>query len=287
MNTNIFDFNENTRAALSSIETDKTIPHAVIIESSDGEEAVNAAKLLSMYAVCRAKDKPCGCCGQCRKAQNAAHPDITYIRLIDKAKFYKIDQIRELIKDTVIVPNDAEAKVYIFEKADLRLDVVQQNALLKVIEEPPKNVYFIFLCENSRRLLVTIRSRCIILRISNSRGIDGEILENAREIIRGILSPMEYSLLKALNVLTDKNSADETLTAASLILRDGLVCSAGGSAKADAELARQLSLKFTKDKLIKMIELTENQKKLISQNANINLLTTRLCGEYRRISWQR
>lgn len=287
MNINAFDFNDNTRAVLNTIEKNGTIPHAIILESDDDAQSANAAKLLSMYAVCNAEERPCGECVHCRKAANDSHPDITYVPLIDKSKFYKIDQIRELIKDTVIIPNEADAKVYIFNKADTRLDIVQQNALLKVIEEPPQNVYFIFICENSRRLLITIRSRCTLLRLTGSREADVEITEKACKIIRGILSPTEYNLLKALNALTDKSESDEILSCVSLVLRDGLVCSVGGNAKTNAELGRQLSLKFTKDKLIKMIELTESQKKLISQNANINLLTTRLCGEYRRISWQR
>ena len=43
----------------------------------------------------------------------------------------------------------------------------------------------------------------------------------------------------------------------------------------------------TKGKIIEMIELTDSSAIKIKQNININLLTTWLCGEYRRISWQR
>ncbi|MBQ1716861.1 MAG: hypothetical protein II025_03070, partial [Ruminococcus sp.] len=61
----------------------------------------------------------------------------------------------------------------------------------------------------------------------------------------------------------------------------------GGDANSDKELARKLASKLTRKKIIEMIELTDSCDYKLRQNSNINLLTTWLCGEYRRILWQR
>lgn len=287
MNTSGFGFDESTEQSLSALESDGRIPHAIIIECSDRQKSLEAAKFLSMYAVCKSQSKPCAHCNQCHKAASCAHADIKYAYPEGKSNSYSIRQLREIIDDAYIRPNEADAKVYIFEEAENRLDVVQQNAILKLIEEPPQNAHFIFTCLNSRGLLVTIRSRCTLVRLKSEIGFDEEILKPARDIVMGILSPREYELLRALNVLSDKERADDILSAVSLILRDGLVFLSSGRAGIDNELGRKLSLSFTSDRLIRMIELTTDSKKKITQNININLLTTWLCGEYRRISWQR
>ena len=94
-------------------------------------------------------------------------------------------------------------------------------------------------------------------------------------------------MLLALNVLSDKENADETLSTVRMLLRDGLAISVGTKAVFNEKLGRELASRFTKGKIIEMIELTDNSAIKIKQNININLLTTWLCGEYRRISWQR
>lgn len=287
VNTSGFDFDRQTVDALSSLESNGRIPHAIIIEGSDKVKTLAAAKFLSMYAVCTADEKPCGVCNQCHKAQNATHADIYYAQPEGKSGGYSIKQLRKIIDDAYIIPNEANTKVYILADAESRLSAVQQNSLLKLIEEPPKNVVFIFTCENSRNFLITIRSRCTILRLRNEHSFDEDILEAARQIVSGMLSSKEYDLLKSLTVLSDKDKADDILSAVTLILRDGLMMLSGGRTRTDAQLARRLSLSFNKRKIMELIEVTESTKTKIAQYININLLTTWLCGEYRRISWQR
>lgn len=287
MNTDVFDFDSSTVSALNSLETNGRIPHAIIIEGSDKDKTLDAAKFLSMYAVCTSAQKPCAVCNQCHKAQNAAHADIYYAQPEGKSGSYSIKQLRKIIDDAYIKPNEADAKVYILADAENRLSAVQQNALLKLIEEPPKNVVFIFTCENSRNFLITIRSRCTIIRLRSEHSFDEEVFRFARQIISGMLSTREYDLLKSLTVLSKKNQAEDILSVVTLILRDGLMLLAGGKPKTDAELGRQLSLSFNKRKIMELIEVTESAKTKITQYINNSLLTTWLCSEYRRISWQR
>ena len=287
MNFSGFDFDESVKEALSALDNHGRIPHAIVIESKNREAALEAARFLSMYVVCTGDSKPCGVCEQCHKAEIKAHADISYAYPEKKSKTYSIEQMRSIIKDAYIRPNEADAKVYVFENADNRLSDIVQNSFLKLLEEPPQNVYFILLCESAQKLLVTILSRCTVVRLKNDVKIGEKPLEYAEKIVKGIISSREYDLLLALNVLADKENADETLSTVRMILRDGLALSIGTNAVFNEKLGKELASRFTKGKIIEMIELTDNSAIKIKQNININLLTTWLCGEYRRISWQR
>ena len=287
MNFSGFDFDGSVKDALSALDNHGRTPHAIIIESKNKESALEAAKFLSMYAVCTRDNKPCKTSEQCRTAEIKCHADISYPRPENKSKTYSIEQMRNIIKDSYIRPNEANAKVYVFEEADNRLTDIAQNSFLKLLEEPPQNVYFILLCESAQKLLVTILSRCTVVRLKNEVKISEKALEYAEKIVRGIISSREYDLLLALNVLSDKENADETLSTVRMLLRDGLAISVGTKAVFNEKLGRELASRLTKGKIIEMIELTDSSAIKIKQNININLLTTWLCGEYRRISWQR
>ena len=287
MNFNGFSFDDGTRSLLEELDRASRVPHAVIIESPDAEKAMQAAVFLSMYALCDREEKPCGKCKNCLNAKNRAHPDVTYLTLQAKKTVYTVEQMRDLIKDAYILPNEANAKAYIFENCDERLSVQAQNTFLKLSEEPPPNVFFILLCRSAQSLLDTILSRFTVIRLKGDKALDKELLTAARDIAGSITENREYPLLKALNALTDKEKACDILSAVKLILRDALVILSGGEARTDEEAALKLAGRLTKSKLIEMIELCDSSSVNIKQNANINLLTTRMCGEFRRITWQR
>ncbi len=287
MNT---DYKPGGKAAdiIKNITESGRLPHAFIIEGG-GDEAAELAKYLSAFAVCSEQDKPCGHCKNCVNAFAKTHADITYVTpdSSSKSKTLTIDRIRELIKDAYIMPNDSDSKVYIFENADSVFSEITQNAFLKLLEEPPKGVYFILLCQSAKGLLPTIISRCSMINLGGEAEIGEDAQKAAETIINGIISLSEYDLLLALRSLADKSLADDILRAVKLILFDAVTVLSGAKASYKPELAKKLSSRFTRKKLLDMIELTDSSKYKLKQNININLLTTQLCGEYRRISWQR
>lgn len=287
MNFSAFDFDENTKEIITTLDNNGRLPHAIIIEAKDKQKSLDLAIFLSMYAVCTESNKPCTTCSQCIKASKKAHSDISYAYPEKKSKTYSIEQIRDIIADAHIRPNEANAKVYIFEEADNRLSVIAQNSFLKLLEEPPKNVFFFLLCENAQKFLITIRSRCNIVKLKSKENFTETSISKGESIVKGILSTREYDLLLALNALTDKDNYDEILSVVRLVLRDGLAIVSGGDSIFNAELGRSVATQFTKRVIIDLINVTENSKIKIKNNININLLTTWLCGEYRRISWQR
>lgn len=276
--------------ALGSLTNGGSLPHAVIIESDSDEKAKRLATLLAMYTLCTGDDRPCGECTHCLKAENGTHPDVTNV-LPDpktKGKIYSMDTIRNIISDASVLPNEARGKVYIFEQTDHRLsNAVNQNALLKLLEEPPANVSFILICKSIQSLLPTILSRCTSVRLKGQELPEGEVLETARKIVSGIVSPSEYDLLLALNELGKNNNAEAVLAAVKILLRDALALLCGAKALCDPGLAKTAAARLTKQKLLQMAELCDDAVQKIKQHANINLLATWLCGEFRRISWQR
>jgi DNA polymerase-3 subunit delta' len=82
-----------------------------------------------------------------------------------------------------------------------------QNALLKVLEEPPKNVIFILLVPSKTLLLDTIISRCVLLSMLDLKLNEDEYFEMANKFIDLLLSGSEYDLVKLISPL-EKSRAD-------------------------------------------------------------------------------
>ena len=263
------------------------LPHALIIESEQEDKAAQLALFLSMAAVCDNAERPCGVCKNCLNAKKKNHPDVQYLQLEPKKKQYTVDQMRALIADAYILPNEANAKVYVLEKCDDRFSTLAQNTFLKLSEEPPQNVFFILLCKSAHRLLTTILSRFTVIRLKGSASFDDDTLAAAKSIAEGIVDAREYPLLKALLCLQNKEQAGDILAAVKQSLRDALVILSGGDAIGDRETAQKLASRLTRKKLLQMMELCDAMLGKIKQNGNINLLITWMCGEFRRITWQR
>ena len=134
----------------------RRLSHAYI---ADG----NAADIIVSIVVCSERNEtgPCTLCKHCQKAAKKIHPDIMEIKKASDKSVITVDQIRELKKDVIVVPNEAERKVYVINDAHLLKNPEAQNAFLQILEEPPKHVVFILKTDFPAKLLPTILSRCI------------------------------------------------------------------------------------------------------------------------------
>jgi len=287
VNFNGFEIDEPIRRLLNEMDAGGRLPHALIIESEQEDKAAQLALFLSMAAVCGSAERPCGVCKNCLNAKKKNHPDVQYLPLLPQKKQYTVDQMRGLIADAYIVPNEADAKVYVLEACDDRFPPLAQNTFLKLSEEPPQNVYFLLICKSAHRLLTTILSRFTVIRLKGSAFFDEETLAAAKAIAEGIADAREYPLLKALLCLQNKEQAGDILAAVKQSLRDALVLLSGGGVLGDRETAQTLASRLTRKKLLQMMELCDAMRGKIKQNGNINLLITWMCGEFRRITWQR
>ncbi len=145
------------------------ISHFYLISGPEGAGKRTLAKLLSAALVCRENEKPCCRCSQCRKVLEGNHPDV--ITVDDpEHKTVAVKIVREAREDVFIRPNEADRKIYIFPQ---ELGIEGQNALLKILEEPPSYGAFLLLTDNPDKLLPTVRSRCTELAL---QGLDEKTL---------------------------------------------------------------------------------------------------------------
>ena len=156
--------NERLKENLRSSIGRGRISHFYLISGPQGSGKHTLAKLLAAAILCKGTDRPCRSCPACRKVLGTGHPD--YITVDDpEKKTVPVDLIRSARTDMYIRPNEADHKIYLFPRAQ-DMGIPGQNALLKVLEEPPSYGVFILLTDNPQALLPTVRSRCVELAMS-------------------------------------------------------------------------------------------------------------------------
>ena len=135
--------------------------HFYLIAGPKGSGKHTLARLLSAAMMCQSEMRPCLQCHACRKVLDGVHPDV--IRVEDpEHKNVAVKIVRQFRDDVFIRPNEADYKVYIL---DQEMGIEGQNALLKILEEPPQHGVFLLLTDNPEKLLPTVRSRCVELQM--------------------------------------------------------------------------------------------------------------------------
>lgn len=139
------------------------ISHFYLISGPAGSGKKTLARLLAAAILCGSADKPCLSCNACRKVMGDAHPD--FITVTDpEHKNIAVKIVRDIREDMFVRPNEADRKIYLFSQD---LGIEGQNALLKILEEPPSYGVFMLLTDNPEKLLPTVRSRCTELALQN------------------------------------------------------------------------------------------------------------------------
>lgn len=162
-----FAGNTEVKQQLSLAFEEDRLPHALILEGAAGCGKRTLAGILAKAAVCTAANKaemPCGVCPGCVKAAAGSHPDIYRAEGTGAARSFHVEAIRFIRSDAYIKPNEAPHKVYLLFQAE-SMSEQAQNALLKILEEPPAQVLFILTCVSASALLPTIRSRAQIFTL--------------------------------------------------------------------------------------------------------------------------
>ena len=147
--------NQQLITYLSSAIDEGNLPHALILEGADGSGKTTVA-----LSVCAALEPE-----YADKIRRLQSPDVTIHSAEEGKKSIGIAVIRDLKSKAFIKPQELSVRVFIIDEA-ATMTTEAQNALLKILEEPPKNVYFLLLCDNSSALLPTVRSRAPVLRMS-------------------------------------------------------------------------------------------------------------------------
>jgi DNA polymerase-3 subunit delta' len=155
--------------------------HAYLFVGADGVGKRTTAQAFAKMLLCHDRREirtatgpgydSCGTCRSCMLFESGGHPDYQWIykELIKYTEDGKrkgppvdmpVDVIREFLIDKVGTrPTESRYIVYMIEEAE-KVNAASQNAMLKVLEEPPPNCVIILLCSRLEKMLPTTRSRC-------------------------------------------------------------------------------------------------------------------------------
>lgn len=201
------------------------LPHGFVIYGEKGTGRKTTALYMAKTLLCeRGGSSPCGECRSCRNVDKGIHPDLIFPERSGKIMTYSASVCRKVCAESIIAPNNGDRKVYFFADAD-NIQIAAQNSLLKVIEEPPEFVYFIFTAASKNVFLTTVLSRVVSLGTSLCstdecsaalavRGYESRQIKSALNVFNGNIGMciefLEDEKLQKIAVLT-KKAADSII----------------------------------------------------------------------------
>lgn len=160
------DILEEMRARIRS----GNLAHAYILEGDAGEERDHLTVQIVQAILCEHPDpnaRPCGICSSCHRVQSGTHEDVIRMEQSGKTGY--------LVQDVMSFTRRLSMNAYglrnigIIPNADAMTEIVQ-NKLLKTLEEPSPGTVILLEVSNREVLLDTVRSRCILLRMTGQDG---------------------------------------------------------------------------------------------------------------------
>ncbi|MEV4704651.1 DNA polymerase III subunit gamma and tau [Actinoplanes sp. NPDC049316] len=150
---------EHVTEPLSQALRSGRLHHAYLFSGPRGCGKTSSARILARSLNCEQgpTPEPCGTCASCRSLANDGAGSIDVIE-IDAASHGGVDDARDLREKAFFAPASSRYKIYVIDEAHM-VSSAGFNALLKLVEEPPEYVKFIFATTEPEKVLGTIRSR--------------------------------------------------------------------------------------------------------------------------------
>lgn len=299
---------DNILCLIETMIKNDRLSHSFILCGEKGIGKKTLAHHLAKQILCqKGNGKACGVCKSCRMAENNAHPDLITLSPSGKSGNFKADDLRPIISDATVTANEGIYKVYILPDFD-KAQAVAQNIMLKVVEEPPKNVIFIMTATSREGILQTVLSRSITLSLENAKpdeaidaivdsgypideakkavetvgtnigacldflssDKDGTPYDSVKSIADAIIKADKYLLLKELSSLDkDRALCLSVLSLLEGVVRDAIVSKSGGKLNSCCkEEAQKIGEYSRQGGLLKMYEAIEDSVKKINGNSN-------------------
>lgn len=168
------------KQALSNAIDLNKISHAYLFTGPRGTGKTSTARILAKSLNCKngPTKTPCEECESCKSITNTVPIDVIEL---DAASNRSVDDAREILEKVNYAPVQGKYKIYIIDEVHM-LTKEAFNALLKTLEEPPKNVIFILATTESHKVLDTIKSRC--QRFDFKRITISDIVEHLKKIAK-------------------------------------------------------------------------------------------------------
>ena len=177
----------NKRILQSIINNPLNAPKVIIMQGSYGSGKTSSARIFARALNCDSSKKPCGKCSSCLEPLETA----VYYSEYDSAVVGSVDKIRDL-RDTFFYTMSSGYKVIVFDEVQLSSKQAQ-SALLKVLEESPRRLFYVLATTDVEKVLPTIRSRSIELRYETVK--EPEIIKNLKTISEHKSQPVSDDIL--------------------------------------------------------------------------------------------
>lgn len=153
--------------ALASDFSKNKLHHALLMCGSAGLGKHQLVERLSQLIQCQQPidNKACGQCQDCQLHHSKTHPDFYYVTKEEGKAQISIEKIRFLSKKIIATGLVNQRRMVVIEPLN-SLTESAANALLKILEEPPKHVYFLLTTPSSQHIPATIMSRCFKLNLT-------------------------------------------------------------------------------------------------------------------------
>lgn len=155
--------NEQSKRRLATAIRGGTLAHAFLLSGPDGSGKMTFAKEISAALNCEKRNNPsealpCHSCNTCRRIFDDGFIDIKTLKKPKDKATIGVGEIRYFREDMFLSATESDYKIYIIDDAE-KMTPNAQNALLKVLEEPPSNVIVFLLSASDDAILTTIKSR--------------------------------------------------------------------------------------------------------------------------------
>lgn len=184
---------------IKTLIKNRKLSHAVVLEGNS-DTTLKIALQIAAGLFCDEDDFYCGKCKNCATVLAHSHSDLLILE--PEKTNYGIDQIRDLVNQAFLMPLVAAGRTFIITCAEkMRED--SQNTLLKVLEEPPANVHFIFCTSNRSLLLSTVLSRATVFSFIEQT--KGDFADTCERLLKLGVQKNRYEVLKILYTVNTAN----------------------------------------------------------------------------------
>ncbi len=310
-------FNENAKKTLGALFANGRVPHAILLEGPENCGKTVCANEIAARILCVGENPPCGSCISCRKTVQGNHPDIVTVQKEAGKQQFSVELVRTMRDEAYIMPNESRYKVFIVRNAH-EMNANAQNALLKILEEPPVHCVFILTAVSRTRLLPTIMSRVVTVGLSHpsvqecfevlpqlvpnktqddylraaqisdgSISMAAQVLEDghrlevwskALELAEAAVMKSEYELLMLLATVEKDRELMLEVLADVKQILAWLLLCKKGCCVSDKKYA-ELAAKITALQVVKFVDIIEWAQSLARQNVSASVLLSSVCAK--------
>ncbi len=238
---------------LSYCISEQRLAQAYLLSGIRGVGKTSTARIIAKTINCRNPDRkdeyivPCKTCDNCMAIDSFSHPDVVEI---DAASHTSIDGIKVIISSSEYMPLLGRYKIFIIDEIHM-LSRNAFNALLKIVEEPPEHVIFIFATTEVQKIPVTVISRCQRFDLKRLS------FETVKAMLEAIAHKEKIDITEsALSIIA--NNSEGSARDATAILDQAFSCasdSSRSSHKVDDKLVSNMLGKMQLSSIIRMIQL--------------------------------